>query len=391
MGREGDFDGGAVAQCALSEQADEAVSWKTEDDRLSDTPFFSIIMPVYRVERYLEQAVRSVLQQTFADFELLLVDDCSPDGSGALADRLAQEDGRIRVLHKAQNEGPGYARNTGVDASRGEWISFMDADDWLDGEMLAQLAKEIKAAPADIIVFGFSCEVEQKDGTYVAAAPVIPQRERFAGHQAVARGVVRLDAQRVFQYPWNKVYRAAFVKTFGFRFEEIRLSEDAFFNLSAFSKADCVQAVEAALYHYRKPLHQTLASAPNDQFFALCNRRYTEILALLQEAGVTSEEALQAARDIHTKQLLFAMTRNAAPAAGLSFGQQRAKIKQMLHDETTRQMLRESHPASAALKGVRFLFWHRLYFLCAVAAKIVAKMQAGSSKMLQKLKKVSSV
>ena len=90
---------------------------------------FSVIMPVYNVEKYLETAVTSVLSQTFSDFELILVEDASPDNCAALCDSLAEKDKRINVIHNTVNSGAGFSRNFGIQAAKGEFILFVDSDD----------------------------------------------------------------------------------------------------------------------------------------------------------------------------------------------------------------------------------------------------------------------
>ena len=94
-------------------------------------PKISVIVPVYKVEKYLRKCVKSILDQTYPDLELLLIDDGSPDSSGAICDELSQTDSRIRVFHK-ENGGVSAARNLGLDNAQGEWVTFVDADDWLD-------------------------------------------------------------------------------------------------------------------------------------------------------------------------------------------------------------------------------------------------------------------
>ena len=98
-------------------------------------PKASIIVPVYKVEDYLEKCVQSILAQTEADFELILVDDGSPDRCGAMCDRLAQTDARIRVIHQ-ENQGLGAARNTGIQAASGDWLLLVDSDDWIEPQLL---------------------------------------------------------------------------------------------------------------------------------------------------------------------------------------------------------------------------------------------------------------
>ena len=110
----------------------------------------SVIVPVYRTERYLEEIVRSLKAQTFADFEVVLVDDGSPDGSPALCDRIAAEDKRFRVIHKL-NEGLGYARNTGLEAARGEYVTFIDSDDTISPDTFADALAILDETGADIV------------------------------------------------------------------------------------------------------------------------------------------------------------------------------------------------------------------------------------------------
>ena len=101
-------------------------------------PKISVIVPVYKVEKYLPECIESVLAQTFTDFELILVDDGSPDNSGKICDDYATRDSRIRVFHK-ENGGVSSARNLGLDNARGEWIGFVDPDDWIEPDMYEQM------------------------------------------------------------------------------------------------------------------------------------------------------------------------------------------------------------------------------------------------------------
>lgn len=109
----------------------------------------SVIVPVYNIEDCLERCVNSIRSQTERNLEILLVDDGSTDGSGALCDRLAKEDRRIRVFHK-ENGGSSSARNLGIERARGEWLGFVDSDDWIDPEMYALLLQEAAGRGADI-------------------------------------------------------------------------------------------------------------------------------------------------------------------------------------------------------------------------------------------------
>lgn len=113
----------------------------------------SIIVPVYRAEKYLDRCVKSILNQTYINFELILVEDGSPDASGALCDRWAERDNRIRVIHK-ENGGASSARNRGLDIARGEYIAFVDSDDWIEPQMYEYLYVAMEKSKAQMAICG---------------------------------------------------------------------------------------------------------------------------------------------------------------------------------------------------------------------------------------------
>lgn len=119
----------------------------------------SVIVPVYNTEKYLDRCIQSILSQTYSNIEILLIDDGSTDSSGAICDKYAEQDSRVRVFHKA-NGGASTARNMGLDNAKGEWIAFVDSDDWIDAEMYAKMislaiATSVDAVFCDIM---FECE-----------------------------------------------------------------------------------------------------------------------------------------------------------------------------------------------------------------------------------------
>ena len=107
-------------------------------------PRLSVIVPVYKVEKYIHKCVDSILNQTFTDFELILVDDGSPDNCGRICDEYAEKDSRVRVIHK-KNGGVSDARNVGVVESKGDYISFVDPDDWIETNALEQIWNKAEA------------------------------------------------------------------------------------------------------------------------------------------------------------------------------------------------------------------------------------------------------
>lgn len=126
-------------------------------------PKVSIIVPVYNVEKYLVRCMESLLNQTLKEIEIILVDDGSPDNCPQMCDEYARRDSRVKVIHKS-NAGLGYARNSGLDVAVGEYIAFVDSDDYVDTSMYATLWNEARASNADVVFCNF--KVEQRNGIW---------------------------------------------------------------------------------------------------------------------------------------------------------------------------------------------------------------------------------
>ena len=188
-------------------------------------PKLSVIVPVYRAEKYLEKCVRSIRDQTMPDLEIILVEDGSPDQSPALCDRLAGEDSRIRVIHQ-ENAGVSAARNRGIREARGDYVGFVDSDDWILENMYEVLLNAARESGAEVV----SC-----DGMYVwedgrqqpDTVTQLPQSCILTHEQ--------MDAKLLTEYACSACYRIYSRKLLECRSlqfpEKIRFSEDRIFNL----------------------------------------------------------------------------------------------------------------------------------------------------------------
>ena len=203
-------------------------------------PLLSIIVPVYKVESYLPKCIDSILAQTFTDFELILVDDGSPDNCPALCDAAAAKDARIRVIHQ-KNGGLSAARNAGLDVARGEWIGFVDSDDYIAPEMYEALYKAVQSTGADLAL----CDYAEVDETGALCPPMhISLAEQvFAG-----RELLKNATDTMIQPAWNKLYRRAIFAQL--RYPEGKLNEDLFLIPEVCLQIQKAVVVPKALYYY---------------------------------------------------------------------------------------------------------------------------------------------
>ncbi len=343
-------------------------------------PFFSIIMPVYKVEKSLYKAATSVLEQTFSDFELLLVDDCSPDNSGKMCDELAATDSRIKVIHKEKNGGLGYARNTGIAHSIGEYIIFMDSDDWIESYTLEKSVSYIKEDPCDIYAFGLVQDFIDAEGNLLKSDVVALKPCVADSPQSIARTVVDMDLQRNFSYAWSKIYSSEFLKKHNFLFTDIKLIEDFVFNIEVFPKAKRIRVLEDVFYHYIKPPFTTLVSTYYSHFYSLCKLRFNKEYELLKSGDVKDEFYYQSVRDIYIKHILSVFVRDLSESANLSFKDRYNHAKEILSDPETISVLKESHSSSKMIKVLELVFRCRFALISLIIAKLYSNIQKSRNK-----------
>lgn len=206
-----------------------------------ERPEISIIVPVYKTEKYLSECIESILAQTFTDFELILVDDGSPDGCPALCDTAAEKDSRVRVIHKP-NGGVSTARNAGLAAVRGNWVGFVDSDDVIDKTYYEKLYNAAIDAGAEVAVGGI-LGIEQ-DGTPCKHQEYLLKNEVLSQKEAIRR--IRLTP--IIQAT-TRLHRRDILEEI--EFPVGRNYEDAATTPSILERTTCVACVNEPLYHYR--------------------------------------------------------------------------------------------------------------------------------------------
>lgn len=208
----------------------------------------SIISGIYNVSKFLKQwELKDVIDQTFSDWELLLVDDGSTDESGAICDVFSKKDSRIKVIHK-DNGGLGSARNAGLDAAEGEYVWFYDVDDHAELNLLEYCVKEMDVKQLDLMMFGFR-----------AITPDLNLEEDVHLNECLLEGQQQLCEHYLDDilfvkhgngFAWNKFYRRSFLEKHHLRYENQRIQQDEVFNLKVYPHLERVYLSPKVLYHY---------------------------------------------------------------------------------------------------------------------------------------------
>lgn len=208
------------------------------------TPLISVIVPVYRVEKYLERCVKSILSQTYKNLEVILVDDGSPDQCPAICDACAEKDARVKVIHQ-ENKGLSGARNAGIDAAFGEYLAFVDSDDYVSPHFIEELYQLLQDT---------GCAIGQCRFSYVKGDGLVEEGDSafciYRGESLMEQLYGPEEKATCFVVAWNKLYRAELFKETGIRYPEGRIHEDEATTYRLFHEAKKLAFLDRALYGY---------------------------------------------------------------------------------------------------------------------------------------------
>lgn len=224
----------------------------------------SVIVPVYKVEPYLHQCVDSILAQTYRDIEVLLIDDGSPDRCGEICDEYAEKDDRVRVFH-TENRGLSAARNLGISEAKGNYIGFVDSDDWIESDMYEVLLRRMQETGADIGVCGYL-----QEGTNTSTTDMF-ESETYKGIDALQA----LIAGGINNQVWNKLYQSGLLQKNPF--QEGKGYEDIAVMHEIISDTSCITVIKSQKYHYRirtYSITKTITTENLIDYTDACSSRY---------------------------------------------------------------------------------------------------------------------
>lgn len=204
-------------------------------------PLISLIVPIYNVEKYLDRCVKSLVSQTYENIEIILVEDGSPDKCSQICDLWKEKDRRIKVIHK-ENGGLSDARNTGIKVAKGEYMLFVDSDDWVSPDYVLVLYQAMLSTNADIC----ECEVLKTNGENLGRILEKKWQPVCYGTELALKLLIK---DSVFhQYVWNKIYRVACVKDIFFI--QGKINEDEFWTYRVFGNANRIAKIDKKMYYY---------------------------------------------------------------------------------------------------------------------------------------------
>ena len=245
----------------------------------------SIIVPVYNSSSYLTVCIKSLLQQTYNNYEVLLIDDCSTDESLQICNDLAKDNPLINVIHLQQNGGVSKARNIGIENARGEFIAFVDSDDYVSNDFIENLVAPLYTEDYDIVISGL---MFFEGNSNIYNAETLNPQKWFIENK---KDLLNLIQQPLMTSPVSKLYKRQIIKNKNLRFdEEISLGEDRDFNIEYVSKIRSACSLAYIGYFYRRDVLCSLTKKVHKEMLKNDLIYWNKVHNLLDNVGVDYQE-----------------------------------------------------------------------------------------------------
>lgn len=317
-------------------------------------PDVSIVIPVYNVQNYIRRCLDSVLQQTYLNLEIIIVNDGSTDNSYAICQEYVQKDNRIQLIHK-KNEGVAVARNTGLDKAIGKYIYFCDPDDWVDERLIEENLELAKGTNADIVLFGFYVHLNNNIDRVCYNKAVINSRDKF---KALFYDVF-LKVKYGNGFVWNKLYSKKFLDKYGFRFEKLMIQQDEVFNMQLYPRINTIVISDKPYYHYVQYESGNASTRYIQNKFNIIKTVYKKFLWLYKEMEINDTRYLTFISNRFYHGVINCVTVNLFHSnCKLSLTEKKKVIEDIITDTTVIKYANENDASS--LKLLRFKI---VYFL----------------------------
>ena len=304
-------------------------------------------MPVYQVEKYVEKAIRSILNQTFRDFEFLIVDDGTKDNSGAICDLLATEDDRITVIHK-HNEGAPVARNTAMNMAQGKYYYFMDSDDWVEPTMLEDMVRIAEENASELVISGFYIDTYYNDSEYLTT-DYVHESYVYRSQSEFRRKAYRLFDKNLLYSPWNKLWLRTYVDDHNIRFPKT-FWDDFPFILEVIRDVERVAVTDQQYYHFIRARAESETAKYRPEMYDKREEEHQWMIDLYKHWNVSNHASMEMIHRRYIERLIGCLENVTNPNSSLTMIEQKKLMSDMLSKPHVKESLSIMRPKSMMMK-----------------------------------------
>ncbi len=343
----------------------------------------SVIMPVYGVEDYVGGAIESIQNQTLTDWELFCVDDGSKDRSGDVCDAYAEEDDRIRVIHK-ENGGAPSARNVAIDQAQGEYLYFCDADDWAEPTMLEDMVRIADENRSQLVVAGFYIDTYYSDTEKFTQEQCVPSRV-FAGQRDFREHAHELFDQNLLYTPWNKLFLADYIKKNQLYFPQT-FWDDFPFNLSVVRDIERVAVTEKKYYHFIRKREESETARYRDDMYEKREEEDGWMKELYQYWGLMTPEVREFLDRRYIERLIGCVENLTNRNCTLPRSEKMREISYYISTPRAREAVKNAQPRSLYMKVMLLPVKVRSTLLTYLESNVISYVKSGNTKLFATLK-----
>lgn len=346
-------------------------------------PKVSIIIPVYGVEDYVGTAIESVQSQTYQNWELFLVDDGSPDNSGAICEAYAKEDDRITVFHK-ENGGAPSARNLAIDHATGKYFYFMDADDWAEQTMLADMVKLAEANEAQLVVAGYYIDTYYTDTEKFVQELKVPSVV-YESQQDFRDHAHELFDQNLLYTPWNKLFRGDYILENHLYFPQT-FWDDFPFNLSVIRNVERVVVTNKMYYHFVRKREESETARYRANMYEKREEEDGWLKDLYAHWNLMTPEIQEFLDRRYIERLIGCVENVTNKSCTLSFRKKYKAIRSMIRTERAQSAVRGAQPRSSYMKLMLVPIKQKNARLMYLESSVISAVKSQNTKLFAKLK-----
>lgn len=346
-------------------------------------PEITVIMPVYKVEKYVARALDSMLKQTFENYEFIIVDDGSPDKSAEVVMRYALLDPRIHLIRQ-QNAGAPAARNRGLRMAQGKYVYFMDSDDWVEPTMLEDMYNLAEAQELDVVLAGFYIDTYYDEQRYVSACVSQPDQV-FTDQQEFRKNAYRLFDCNLLYTPWNKLTRTDYLREQKIEFRDT-FWDDFPFNLDVVRNVRRIGVMENRYYHFIRARSESETACYRDNMYDKREEEHGWLLELYNEWGQNDEASMEMIYRRYIERVLGCVENMANPDCTMGILQKIAVIREMISAAEVDKALRLSKPRSTMMKLMLLPVRMKSAWLTYLEGAFIAKVRRSNTRIYALLK-----
>ena len=343
----------------------------------------SVIMPVYKVEDYVGKSIESIQAQTLTEWELFAVDDGSPDNSGAICEEYAKKDPRIKVIHQ-ENAGAPAARNVAIDKAVGEFMYFMDSDDWAEPTMLEDMYKIATENDRQLVVAGYYIDTYYNDEEKFTQEQFVPSAI-YKTQQEFREAAYKLFDKNLLYTPWNKLFSSEYLRANKLYFPNT-FWDDFPFNLSVVRDVERVAVTDKKYYHFiRKRAESETARYRSDMY----DKREEEngwMEELYAHWNIDTPEVREFIARRYIERIIGCVENVTNKNCTLSPKEKKAEIKKMICSDTAQKAVHTAVPNSSYMKILLMPIKWKCFGLMYMMSCVISKVKSTNTKLFAKLK-----